>query len=75
MKYPVVLIKDHDGFVVTFPDFPEGITQGDTVEEALYMAEDCLKLIIETRLDFQEKIPEPLDIKNYKYFVEVEINS
>ena len=31
------------GFVVTFRDIPEAITQGKTVEDALVMAKDALE--------------------------------
>src|SRR5450756_1875147 len=34
------------GFVVTFPDFPWGITQGDSEEEATGMAVDAIALVI-----------------------------
>ena len=30
------------GFVVTFPDFPWGVTQGETEEEATEMAVDAI---------------------------------
>lgn len=34
------------GFVVTFRDVPEAITQGDTFIEAVEMAQDCLSLVL-----------------------------
>ena len=34
------------GFVVTFPDFPEGFTQAETPEEALAQATDLLETMI-----------------------------
>jgi|ERR1035441_2949495 antitoxin HicB len=34
------------GYVVTFPDFGYGVTQGETLEEAMDMAEDLLMLTI-----------------------------
>lgn len=45
MKYPVKLTHDKvdGGYVVTFPDIPEAITQGETVEEALDMAREALE--------------------------------
>jgi predicted RNase H-like HicB family nuclease len=72
-KYPIEIIKEPDGYVVNIVDFEEGYTCGDTIEECLYMAKDCLELVIETRKDFGIEIPEPSDIRNYKYFVEVEV--
>jgi antitoxin HicB len=60
--YPVILKRDGDGgFVVTFKDIPEAITQGETKAEALEAAQDAL----ETALDFyfEDKRPVPLPSK------------
>ena len=48
--YPVTLTADKKdgGFVVTFTDIPEAITQGETEDEALIAAKDAL----ESALDF-----------------------
>ena len=34
------------GYVVTFPDFGYGVTQGETEEEAMEMAQDLLMLTV-----------------------------
>ena len=48
-EYPVELTPaEEGGFVVTFPDVPEAITQGDDRDEALLYARDAL----ETALGF-----------------------
>ena len=40
-SYPVTLAPEEDGtFVVRFEDFPEAITQGDDIEDALVQAAD-----------------------------------
>jgi antitoxin HicB len=40
--YPVTLKRDEEGgFVATFKDIPEAITQGETVVEALVAAKDA----------------------------------
>jgi len=59
--YPVTLTPDEDdgGFVVTFRDLPEAITQGDTVEECLTQAVDCLEEAITARISDGEDIPQP----------------
>jgi antitoxin HicB len=36
----------HGGFAVTFPDLNHGATQGETLEEAIDMAEDLLRSIV-----------------------------
>ncbi len=61
--YPVVLTPDVDGgFVVTFPDFPEAITQGETVFEALEEAADCLEEAVAGRLRRDGSIPMPSSV-------------
>ena len=42
---------EEGGFIVTFPDFEFGITQGDTEAEAREMAEDSLALVIESYIE------------------------
>ena len=39
--------REKGGFVVTFPDFEWGVTQGDTEEAAMEMAKDALMMVIE----------------------------
>lgn len=49
LTYPVVLVNDSNGTVmVSFPDVPEAITQGDDEGEAMLRAVDAL----ETALSF-----------------------
>jgi len=57
--YPVKLTPDRKdgGYVVTFRDLPEAITQGDTVADALSEAEGALQAAIEVRLEDQQDIP------------------
>lgn len=59
--YPVTLTPDETdgGFVVTFMDFPEAITQGETVEDALVEAADALDEAIAGRLQRGDPIPDP----------------
>ena len=61
MKYPATFTEDKEagGFVVTFRDIPEAITQGDTEEEAMAMAEDVLLDSIDWYLDEKKAIPLP----------------
>jgi antitoxin HicB len=44
MRYPVKLKPDSGGFVVTFPDVPGAITEGDSKAEALHHALDALEV-------------------------------
>jgi antitoxin HicB len=45
------------GFVVSFPDFPEAHTQGDTLSEALAAAADCLEEALAGRIKRRGDIP------------------
>ena len=44
-SFPAALTPDldDDGYVVTFRDLPEAITQGDSIEVALQEAADCIE--------------------------------
>lgn len=72
-RYPVKLTLDkaEGGYVVTFQDIPEAITQGDTKEDALEQAKDAL----ETALDFyfEEKriIPLPSLPRRNQHVIEL----
>ena len=58
--YPVTLTPDPDGgFVVTFPDWPEAITQGETRDQALKEAADCLEEAVAARIDDRAEIALP----------------
>lgn len=48
MEYPAKFTPDREtgGYVVTFPDVPEAITQGETMEEACAMAAEALELAL-----------------------------
>ena len=49
--YPAVFhTAEEGGFWVSFPDFPECLTQGDSMEEAYEMANEALGLTITDRL-------------------------
>jgi len=61
MKFPVNLASDDmaGGFVVTFPDIPEAITQGETREEALEMAQEALEAALEFYFEDKRAVPTP----------------
>ena len=64
IEYPARITKEEDGiFFVSFPDIDEAMTQGETLEEALFNASEVLTLTMEYRLDEDQEIPEPSDIK------------
>lgn len=58
MHYPATFAKEDDGYVVTFRDIPEAITQGDDFDEALEMAQDAL--ITAMDFYFEDNLPVPV---------------
>ncbi len=60
---------EEGGYVVTCPALPGLVTEGDTMEEARRMAEDALRLYLETLIEDGMPIPsdklpiaEPIEI-------------
>ncbi len=63
MKYPATFTPDTGGFVVTFRDIPEAITQGDDEAEALFMAKDVLLAAMEVYFDDKRQVPPPSEAR------------
>lgn len=65
--YPAIFHKeDEGGYWISFPDFPECMTQGETIEEAYNMATEALGLCIDEKLKNKETLPavsSPVDFK------------
>ena len=61
-KFPALIIKEGDGFVVEFPDLEDAFTQGDTWEEAYDNAEDVLSLMLWNREEKNIPIPKPSSV-------------
>ena len=59
MIYPAKLIPEDGGYVVTFRDIPEAITQGDSREEAIAMAADALATAMEFYFEDRRQVPAP----------------
>lgn len=58
--YPAIFQEASEGgFWVTFPDFPECMTQGDDMSEAYQMAFDALGLTISDMKAAKATLPEP----------------
>lgn len=57
--YPAIFHNDErGGYWISFPDFPECMTQGETMEEAYEMAVEAIGLCIDDRLRNEESLPE-----------------
>jgi antitoxin HicB len=57
--YPALFAPDDAGYVVTFRDVPEAITQGETLDEAREMAADALRTALEFYTESQRPLPRP----------------
>jgi antitoxin HicB len=55
------------GYVVTFPDFGYGVTQGETDEEAMQMAQDLLMLTIGDFVRESKPLPAPRRHRGSKF--------
>jgi len=55
------------GYVVTFPDFGYGVTQGETDQEAMDMAQDLLMLTIGDYMRESKPLPTPKRHRGAKF--------
>ena len=69
--YPAKLTPDKEdgGFVVMFRDFPEAITQGEDMADALAEAVDCLEETFANRIASSLPIPSPSKAKKNEHLV------
>jgi antitoxin HicB len=71
MRYPINLKKDGRYFLVTFPDIPEAITQGKTMEEAKISALAALETALDFYIENSRAVPVPSRIRRGQEFVEL----
>lgn len=59
-KYTIILDPDLEegGYTVTVPALSGCVTQEETLEEAISMAKDAIRLFIETLIENGEPVPE-----------------
>jgi antitoxin HicB len=68
MEYPALFEPaEEGGFVITFPDFAWGVTQGDSEAEGLEMAADALDLLLREHIRNGEEVPRPSTPRGKKY--------
>lgn len=61
MQYIAVLRKEKRGFGVTFPDFPDCVTFGADMDEAVDMAHEALSSFVTMKLEAGETLPAAQD--------------
>ena len=60
LTWPVELERQEDGSIlVSFPDVPEALTEGETAAEALAQAQDCLVAALGGYVGERRAIPRP----------------
>ena len=71
--YPITLTPDtkEGGFVITFVDIPEAITQGDTQAQALGAARDALESALDFYFEDKRAVPPPSKAKRGQHVVEL----
>ncbi len=69
--YPVNLRKDGKFILVTFPDIPEAITQGDNRAHALEMAKEALESAMDFYFEDRRPVPAPSQPKRGQAVVEL----
>jgi antitoxin HicB len=76
LAYPVTLTPEEGvgGFVVTFRDIPEAITQGETVEESLAMAAEALELAMDFYFEDKRAVPMPSRAKRGQHLVALPVS-
>ena len=74
LNYPAKLTKEKNGgYLVRFCDFPEAITQGESLEDALNEAADCLEEAVANRIEMRLEIPTPSELTHGQYLVSVPV--
>jgi antitoxin HicB len=71
LSYPATLTLDQEdgGYIVTFRDVPEAITQGDSLEEALRNAADALAVALEFHAEDRHRFPQPSEARPSEHLV------
>lgn len=64
--YPAIFTKEENTYSVVFPDIEGCVTCGDTLPDAMEMAEDALCLMLYDHEEDGEEIPNPTDIRKIR---------
>src|SRR6266516_9009 len=71
-RYPANFAPaEEGGFVITFPDVPEAITQGEAIEKCIEEATDALDEAIVGRINTGDEIPLPSPPRSGQYLIPV----
>lgn len=66
--YPALfhLNQDDGSYTITYPDFPGCVSEGKSLENALYMAQDALRVWIGYLVDEGESLPAPTQMQQVR---------
>ena len=71
-RYPAKFKPSKEGgFVVTFRDIPEAITQGESVEDAMIHARDALETALDFYFDDRREVPAPSKARRGERLIEL----
>lgn len=72
IRYPYNCELQSDGkYLVQFLDFEEGVTDGETPEEAAKSADEVLDLLLAAYLDDGKALPTPSEVGDHPFSVAV----
>ncbi|MCK5391173.1 MAG: type II toxin-antitoxin system HicB family antitoxin [Deltaproteobacteria bacterium] len=63
--------KEEGGFIISFKDIPEAITEAETIEDGFIEATDCLEEAIAGRIDDGLDIPKPSQPRRSEHLISV----
>ena len=72
LRYPAKFKPAKEGgFVVTFRDIPEAITQGESVDDAMIQARDALETALDFYFDDRRVVPAPSKARRGERLIEL----
>jgi predicted RNase H-like HicB family nuclease len=57
-------------YAVEFPDFPEGFTQGKTLDECMIMGSDVLAITVEEYAKARKELPQPSSMEQIRIWAQ-----
>lgn len=72
-NFPARFTRDRTegGFIISFRDIPEAITEAETIEDCFVEAADCLEEAIAGRIDDGLDIPKPSNPRRSEHLISV----
>jgi len=74
IRYPARVLRDGDGFMVSFPDIPEAITGAPTKDQALELAADALTTAMDFYFEDRRHVPAPSMAKRGQVLIDLPLS-